>query len=146
MVVVSVKNCKEIQYDSNKWLISHVSAPVFANIWCAIHNIGKVFSTNKHSYTNMAASLNFKSKPNFHPPCHKSWLKSWYWPGLRRWNKKFTGVPRLIKSTSMLVIETGENGVILFISEPFQKHKMHNCVTPINVLRKLSIWCLIMLI
>lgn len=80
------------------------------------------------------------------PPCHKSWLKSWYWPGLRRWNKKFTGVPRLIKSTSMLVIETGENGVILFISEPFQKHKMHNCVTPINVLRKLSIWCLIMLI
>lgn len=60
--------------------------------------------------------------------------------------KKFTGVARLIKSTSMLVIETGENGVILFISEPFQKHKMHNCVTPINVLRKLSIWCLIMLI
>lgn len=87
-----------------------------------------------------------KYKPDFHPPCHKSWLKSWYWPGLRRWNKKFTGVPCLIKSTSMLVIETGENGVILFISEPFQKHKMHNCVTPINVLRKLSIWCLIMLI
>lgn len=32
MVVVGVKNSKEIQYDSNKWLISHVSAPVFANI------------------------------------------------------------------------------------------------------------------
>lgn len=30
----------------------------------------------------------------------------------------------------MLVIKTGENGMILFISEPFQLHKMHNCVMP----------------
>lgn len=56
MVVVCVKNFMEIQYLRYKPLIYHISAPVFANIWGAIDNIGKVFSTNKHSYTNKAAS------------------------------------------------------------------------------------------